>query len=30
MAEWMKYIKAVKEIDTSNPADINWPARPAQ
>ncbi|MFL3315077.1 tail fiber assembly protein, partial [Enterobacter asburiae] len=29
LAEWMKYIKAVKEIDTSNPADINWPARPA-
>lgn len=26
---WMKYIKAVKAVDTSTAPDINWPARPA-
>lgn len=25
---WMKYIKAVKAVDTSTAPDINWPARP--
>lgn len=25
---WMKYIKAVKAIDTSTAPDINWPERP--
>jgi hypothetical protein len=25
---WMKYIKAVKAVDTSTTPDISWPARP--
>lgn len=25
---WMKYIKAVKAVDTSTAPDISWPARP--
>ncbi|MBL5920763.1 tail fiber assembly protein [Lelliottia amnigena] len=25
---WMKYIKAVKAVDTSTAPDINWPERP--
>ncbi|MDO3423108.1 tail fiber assembly protein [Citrobacter freundii] len=26
---WMQYIKALKSVDTSSPADIVWPEKPA-
>lgn len=27
---WMKYIKAVKAVNTSTVPDVNWPERPAE
>ena len=27
---WMQYIKALKSVDTSSPADIVWPEKPAE
>ncbi|NJV96091.1 tail fiber assembly protein [Escherichia coli] len=27
---WMRYIKDVKALDTSNPTDISWPLLPAE
>ncbi|MDM2775694.1 tail fiber assembly protein [Citrobacter sp. Cpo142] len=29
LTEWMKYIKAVKAVDTSTAPDVIWPEKPA-
>ena len=28
LTEWMKYIKAVKAVDTSTAPDVSWPEKP--
>ncbi|HGL6261839.1 TPA: tail fiber assembly protein [Enterobacter roggenkampii] len=29
LTTWMKYIKAVKVVDTSTAPDVSWPTSPA-
>lgn len=30
LTAWMKYIKAVKAVDTSTAPDVSWPEKPAE